>query len=90
MSNENTSGGGTRGKASKNHHELEPVELQTSVRKSEMMKALKDFANNLKKIPGQVDLKSHDSYGITLVFHDSCHKTSTKFHFHCNNGDGGG
>ena len=91
MSKKPKSGGRTHGKASKNPTiELGPIELHTSVHKSEMMKALVDFADNLKKIPDKVDLASHDTYGITLVFHDSCHKTCIKYSILCNNGNGDG
>jgi len=89
MSKEPKSGGGTHDKGSESPTiELDPVELQISVHKSEMIKALGEFADNLKKIPGKVDLASHDAYGITLVFHDSCRKSSTTVHIRCNNGNG--
>jgi hypothetical protein len=93
MSNEPKSRGGTRDEkpAKEQPKELGPVELRTSVKKSEMKKALLEFADNLKKIADQVDTTKRDSsYDITLVFHvdDSHHKTSTRYHFHCNNGNG--
>jgi hypothetical protein len=91
MSKEPESGRRTRGKAPKNPTiELPPVELQASAHKSEMLKALDVFADNLKKISLKVDLASHDTYGITLVFHDSSNKTSMTFHALCNNGNGNG